>query len=108
MEHTNKIEKTKLFMVIGFYIVIALLTFTIVILVNNIKEIKKDPISYGIEKKDFLACRCQDEKMNNYYFNATTNIKTEDYFNTVDEKIPEIKCRKDKYDLDFNLTYKNN
>ena len=60
MEHTNKIseERIRIAMVIGIYLAIILLLVTVVVLVKNVKEIKTDPIAYGIEKKGFEVCTC--------------------------------------------------
>ncbi len=60
-------------MIVGLYIGIILFLFAIIALAKNIKEIKTDPIIYGMEKHNFNSCTCYDEnfhsveiKLNNY------------------------------------------
>ena len=76
MEYTNKIkrETIQLLMVIGIYICIALLLTSIIVLVKNVKEIKSDPISYGVEQKGFNMCTCYDYNEKSYDYNATGSI----------------------------------
>lgn len=73
MEHTNKItpETYRLIMMIGIYLSIILLLTSIIVIVKNVKELTSDPISYGIEKKDFSICSCYDMKGNSYDYNAS-------------------------------------
>jgi len=81
MEYINKIskEKIQLAMVIGIYLAIILLLVAIIVLVKNVKEIKSDPISYGIEQKGFRICSCYDMKGNSYDYNATGVIPKKNY-----------------------------
>ena len=73
MEYINKIkqEKIQLAMVIGIYLAIALLLVAIIVIVKNVKEIKSDPISYGIEKKGFVICSCYNMNGISYDYNST-------------------------------------
>ncbi len=77
MEHINNKEKKisrekyQLLMIIGIYLSIILLITAIIVLVKNIDEIKSDPISYGINKKDFVVCSCWDKKGTSYDYNST-------------------------------------
>lgn len=57
----NREEKIKLGMVIGIYLAVAILLFLSIVLIKNIKEIKSDPINYGIEKMDYNYCTCYSE-----------------------------------------------
>lgn len=66
-------------MVIGLYLSIVLLGLVCVVLVSNIKEIKTDPIVYGVEKKDFVICSCYDQQGNSYDYNSTGIIPTKTY-----------------------------
>lgn len=81
MEHTKKIkrEKIQLAMVIGLYIAMALLLVVLVVLVKNVKEIKTDPISYGIDQKGFSICSCYDDKGLSYDYNSTGVIPKKNY-----------------------------
>lgn len=101
----KKQDKIKIFMLIGIYFAIFTLVLTIVVLMKNVNEIKTDPITYGITQKDFVACRCQDSQMRNYYYNGTGNLLTEDYYNLVNEVLPDRKCPTLEFNLtEFNLT----
>lgn len=73
MEHTNKItkEKIQLATVIGIYLAIILLLVAIIVLVKNVKEIKSDPIVYGIKQKDFRICSCYNMNGVSYDYNST-------------------------------------
>lgn len=43
---------------IGMWIGIVLFLLAIIALAKNVKEIKTDPIIYGMEKHDFSSCTC--------------------------------------------------
>lgn len=79
MEHTNKIkrERIQLAMMIGMYLAIILLLIAIIVIVKNVKELKSDPIVYGIEQKGFAVCSCYDMKGNSYDYNSTGSINKE-------------------------------
>ncbi len=47
-------------MVAGLYIGLVLFVLAIIALANNVKEIKTDPIIYGMEKHEFNSCTCQN------------------------------------------------
>ena len=48
-------------MIVGLYLGIILFLLAIVALAKNIREIKTDPIIYGMEKHDFVSCSCRME-----------------------------------------------
>lgn len=77
MEHNDKIkrERIQLAMMIGIYIAIALMIFAIIVLAKNVKEIKSDPIVYGIEAHGFEVCSCYDRNGNSYDYNSTGQIQ---------------------------------
>lgn len=64
MENTNtKVnkglsEKLQISILILTVIAICLFIIAIVVLVNNIDEIKQNPIDYGIDKYEFDSCTC--------------------------------------------------
>ncbi len=60
-------------MIIGLYLGIILFLMAIIALAKNVKEIKTDPIIYGMEKHEFKSCTCYN--LNGGY----TNIALEDY-----------------------------
>ena len=43
-------------------------------MVKNVREIKTDPISYGIEKKGLEICSCYDKVGNSYDYNSEGQI----------------------------------
>ncbi len=52
-------EKTyRIIMILGLYLGIILFLLAVVALIKNVKEIKTDPIIYGMEKHDFTSCTC--------------------------------------------------
>ncbi len=71
MENKKKQELFQLAMTIGIYLAIALLLLAIIVIAKNVKEIKTDPIPYGIEKKGFKVCSCYDMNGNSYDYDAT-------------------------------------
>lgn len=81
MEHTNKIkqERRQLAMVIGMYLAMILLLIALIVIVKNVKELKSDPIVYGIEQKGFAVCSCYDYRGNSYDYNSTGAIPTKSY-----------------------------
>ena len=84
MEHTNKMkqERIQLLMLIGMYLSMFLLLVAIIVMVKNVNELRTDPISYGIEKKEFAICSCYDMKGNSYDYNSTGVIpRTQNGFN---------------------------
>ena len=81
LEYINKMkrENIQLAMVIGIYLAIALLLVSIIVIVKNIKEIKSDPISYGIEKKGFNICSCYTNDGRSYDYNSTGIVPKTNY-----------------------------
>ena len=53
-----KEDKFRLLMVAAVYISIILFVLGIILLAKNVREIKEDPIIYGMEKHDFNMCTC--------------------------------------------------
>lgn len=52
-------DKTiRILTLIGMWIGIVLFLLAIIALSKNIKEIKTDPIIYGMEKHEFSSCTC--------------------------------------------------
>lgn len=81
MEHTNKMkrERIQLLMMVGMYLSMLLLLVAIIVMVKNVNELKSDPIVYGIEKKNFMMCSCYDMKGTSYNYNAEGIIPDESY-----------------------------
>ena len=91
MEHINTInrERYQVAMMVGMYLALALLLAAIMVIVQNVKEIKSDPISYGIEKKDFRICTCYDKKGNSYDYNSTGVMPKKAYGWNIDLTLKE-------------------
>ena len=53
-----KEDKFRLLMVAAVYISIILFVLGIILLAKNVREIKEDPIIYGMEKHNFNMCTC--------------------------------------------------
>jgi len=82
MEHTNKMkkqEKIQLAMVIGIYLSIIILIIAIIVVVKNADAIKSDPIIYGIQKHNYLACSCHDNQGNSFDFNSEGYISKKEH-----------------------------
>lgn len=71
MEKENKKETIQLLMVIGMYLALILLLIAIIAVVKNAKELKSDPIIYGINQKNLEFCSCYDGKGVSYDYNST-------------------------------------
>lgn len=68
-----KEETYRLIMVVSLWIGIILFLIAIIALSKNIKEIKTDPIIYGMEKHEFSSCNCYKPD------GRFTNIVLEDF-----------------------------
>lgn len=71
----------RLIMMAGLYIGLILFVVATIALIKNAKEIKTDPIIYGMEKHEFSSCMCVDPNFNivnivldDYKLNQTDNI----------------------------------
>lgn len=61
-------EKIQLASMIALFIFIALLVFTIVLLVKNINLLKDNPIDYGIQNSNLEICSCSSKTGQLYVF----------------------------------------
>ncbi len=54
-------EKTyRTIMMIGLYLGLILFLLAVMALIKNVREIKTDPIIYGMEKHGFSSCTCYE------------------------------------------------
>jgi len=67
-------EKTyRTIMIVGLYLGLLLFVLAIISLAKNIREIKTDPIIYGMENNGFVSCACTTQD------GRYTNILLKDY-----------------------------
>lgn len=76
-----KQQTVNLIMMVGMFLAIALLAFTVVILIQNTNEIKTNGVSYAINKYDFNSCTCYDKLGKSINFNSQGVVQNKiDYF----------------------------
>ena len=78
MEKSNKLSLVFLVLI---SICIMIFSFTIFTLIKNIDLIKKDAVSYGMEKNNFYSCVCYSDLGTVFYnMNETEYLKKSDDF----------------------------